>query len=155
MNKGTLMGFISSDIKSEDMSLRNGESMRKCSFNIACQRKSKNDTADFPRVVAFGRVAEIVESYFAKGKGICVEYHIQTGSYTNKEGKKIYQTDLVVDSVEFPPVKKSEMAYSSEGGATFKESREESTQESPAPMPEDGEFMNIPENIDDELPFRK
>lgn len=163
MNKGTLIGFISSDIKSENITLKNGETMKKIGFNIACQRKGKGAGADFPRLVAFGKTAEVIEQYMSKGRGCIIEFHVQTGSYTNKEGKKIYSTDLVCDSIEFPPVKKNEESQdysdnthtSESGGATFGEMV--ANQNEP-PKQQEEEFINIPENISDDelddLPFR-
>jgi single-strand DNA-binding protein len=110
MNKGYAMGFISSDIRTEVMNLKSGEQMTKARFSVACNKKSKdkNAGADFIGFVELGKTADNIAKWFAKGKGIFVEYHVSTGSYTNKEGKKVYTTDLVVDSYEFPPVRKNE-----------------------------------------------
>lgn len=156
MNKGTFIGFISSDIKGEDISLKSGETMRKVSFNIACNRKGKNAGADFPRVVAFGKVGEIVEKYFGKGKGVIVEYHVQTSKYNNKDGKTIYQTDLVCDSVEFPPIRKDEENSTPVGNSDNSENVSEDTHPTDIPPSQPAEdFMNIPDNIDSDLPFRK
>ena len=146
MNKGTLIGFISSDIKSETITLKSGESMKKVGFNIACQRKGKDAGADFPRVVAFGKVAEIVEKYLSKGRGCIVQFHIQTSKYTNKDGKTIYQTDLICDEVEFPPIKKSE-----------EQSQEQQAEQTTGNQPSapDDFVNNIPDDLDmGELPFR-
>lgn len=164
MNKGTLIGFISSDIKSETINLKNGETMLKVGFNIACNRKTKDKTADFPRVIAFGKTAEVIEKYLGKGRGVIVQFHVQTSSYTNKEGKKIYQTDLVCDEVEFPPVRRDEEStpvsesYSTDtiNNDTHIESTD-SPQSNEQPSAPDDSFMNIPDDLDSEigeLPFR-
>ena len=151
MNKGTLIGFISSDIKSETLNLKNGETMKKVGFNIACNRKSKDKSADFPRVVAFGKTAEVIEKYLGKGRGVIVQFHVQTSSYTNKEGKKIYQTDLVCDEIEFPPVRRDEESIPVNNTSDNTSSNNDTyTQQS---APNDG-FMDIPDDITDSLPFR-
>lgn len=145
MNKGTLIGFISSDIKAETLNLKNGETMKKVGFNIACNRKSKDKSADFPRVVAFGKTADVIEQYLGKGRGVIVQFHVQTSKYTNKEGKTIYQTDLICDEVEFPPVRRDEGQVSSNN-----DTHTENNQVS-AP---DTDFINVPDDIESELPFR-
>ena len=149
MNKGYAMGFISSDIKSEMMNLKNGDQMIKVRFSVACRRKTKDNTADYLNFTALGKTAETIEKYFMKGRGIFVEYHISTGSYTNKEGKKVYTQDLMVDAFEFPPVKKSEEQISNGGGNSFGEMMNPE----PKQASDDG-FMNVPDNIVDDLPFR-
>ena len=94
-------------------------------------------TADFINVVAFGKTAEFIEKYTQKGTKLLVEGRIQTGSYTNKEGQKIYTTDVVIESAEFAESK----------GA------QENRNSAPAPAPAVDDFINIPEGIDEELPF--
>lgn len=143
MNKGTLIGFISSDIRGDDLKLKSGETMRKISFSIACNRKGKNAGADFPWVIAFGKTAETIEKYMQKGKGIIVEFHVQTSSYKNKEGKTIYQTDLVCDAFEFAPIRKSEENAATEEQATANNATQTD------------DFMNVDDEDIDDLPFRK
>ena len=154
MNKGTLIGFISSDIKSETLNLKNGETMKKIGFNIACQRKGKNAGADFPRVIAFGRTAEIVEQYMCKGKGCIIEFHVQTSSYTNKEGKRIYQTDLICDSIEFPPIRKDEESTPVNNQQAYNQQPDDTHTEETPPSAPDEQFINIPESDFPDLPFR-
>jgi single-strand DNA-binding protein len=150
MNKGTLIGFISSDIKSETLNLKNGETMKKVGFNIACNRKSKDKSADFPRVVAFGKTADVIEQYLGKGRGVIVQFHVQTSKYTNKEGKTIYQTDLVCDEIEFPPVRKDEESTPvADSNGNMSPNNDTHSQSAP-----DDSFMNIPDDIEDSLPFR-
>lgn len=156
MNKGFASGFISSDIKSETINTKNGE-MRKIKFSIACNRKVKGE-ADFPWFEAIGKTAETIERYLTKGKGIYVEYHISTGKYTNKEGKTVYTSTNLIDSFEFPPVRRdeetspvSDASYENQDNDTHTEDNSE-----PPKQPE-SEFMSIPDDIDDgigELPFR-
>ena len=107
-------------------------------FNIAVDRRYKRedgDNADFINCVAFGKTAEFIEKYFSKGKRIGVTGRIQTGSYNNNDGYKVYTTDVVVETAEF---------VESKGSAT-------NTDSSNAPV-DDG-FLNIPDAIQEELPF--
>lgn len=151
MNKGFASGFISSDIKSETLNTKNGD-MKKISFSIACNRKAKGE-ADFPWFVAFGKIAGNIESFFKKGRGIYVEYKLQTGSFTNKEGKKIYTEDKVITEFEFPPIRKSEEQSASEPEAT--ENTQNEVQEQTSEPPKAPDFNNIPDDLDGmELPFR-
>ena len=115
-------------------------------FSIAVDRKFKRDgeqTADFINIVAFKQTAEFIEKYFSKGNKIVIEGHIQTGSYTNQEGQKIYTTDVIAREVEFGESKNSNNA-----NGPANESR-------PAPSSAIGDgFMNIPDGVEDEgLPF--
>ena len=113
------------------------------SFTVALDRRSRNaeQTADFPNCVAFGKTAEFIEKYFHKGMRIGGTGRIQTRTYENREGRKVYVTEIVLEQVEFVESKGQQ-------SAPAKESR-------PAPSnePLDG-FMNIPDEIGDmELPF--
>lgn len=113
------------------------------SFTVALDRRSRNaeQTADFPNCVAFGKTAEFIEKYFHKGMRIGGTGRIQTRTYENREGRKVYVTEIVLEQVEFVESKGQQ-------SAPAKESR-------PAPSndPLDG-FMNIPDGLDDiELPF--
>ena len=144
MNKWIGMGFISSDIKMETINTKDGNTMEKARFSIACQKKSKNGGANFIQVVALGNMATTLNKWFAKGKGIYVECEINTGSYTNKDGKKVYTEEKIITYWEFPPVRKDE----SESAAP----NDTRSEERPA-APDDG-FMDIPDDIEGELPFR-
>ncbi len=109
------------------------------------RRSNNNDeqTADFINCVAFGKSGEFAEKYFKKGMKVLVTGRIQTGSYTNKEGQKVYTTDVVVDDQEFCESKNA----SAENGGFVPAAK----QETPAEV-DDG-FMNIPDGIDETLPF--
>ena len=104
------------------------------------RRSNNNDeqTADFINCVAFGKSGEFAEKYFKKGMKVLVTGRIQTGSYTNKEGQKVYTTDVVVDDQEFCESKNA----SAENGGFVPAAK----QETPAEV-DDG-FMNIPDGID-------
>ena len=107
-------------------------------FSLAVERRFKQENgadADFINIVSFGKTAEFIEKYFHKGMKIALNGRIQTGSYTDKDGKKVYTTDIVAENVEF---------CESKGNST--------NNESSAPT-QDGDFMNVPDGIDEELPF--
>ena len=104
-------------------------------YTLACDRKYKKEgepSADFISCVAFGKAAEFAEKYLDKGTKIIVSGRIQTGSY-EKDGQKIYTTDIVVEEQEFAESKK-------DNGK-------------PQPAPDNGEWMNVPDTAVDELPF--
>ena len=151
MNKGYLGGFISSDIRESDISCKDGSSMKKAQFSIACQRKGKNAGADFIFVTALGKNAENIIRFFEKGKGISVTYHIQTGSYKNKEGKTIYTEDKVIDEFEFPYLRKADEQAANEPQPETPESQPE---QQAADSSSEG-FMDVPDTNLNDLPFRK
>lgn len=111
-------------------------------FTLACDRRYKKEgeeqTADYIPVVAFGRSAEFVSNYVKKGMKLGVFAHVQTGSYTNKEGQKVYTTDFVADQIEFCESKRA-AAPSTEGAAPT--------------AADEGEFLPLPEGVEEELPF--
>lgn len=114
-------------------------------FTLAVDRRFKQDggpTADFPSCVAFGKTAEFIERYFHQGMKLELTGRIQTGSYTNKDGAKVYTTDVIAEQVGFGESKSASQNHegSSEPGGGF--------------GPEEGDgFMNVPDGIDEELPF--
>lgn len=148
MNKVILMGRLTRDA---EIRYSQGENARAVArFTLAVDRRFKRDgdeqTADFINCVAFGRTAEFLERFGRKGTKFVAEGRIQTGSYNNKEGQRVYTTDVVVENVEFAESKNSS---SGGGGGGF---------EQPADRPSPGDaagdgFMNIPEGISGELPF--
>lgn len=110
-------------------------------FSLAVDRRYKSEngpTADFLNCVAFGRTAEFIEKYFRKGMRMGCQGRIQTGSYTNNDGQKVYTTDVVVESCEFVESKASQQPEENNNGF--------------GPADENG-FMNIPDDIDEEIPF--
>ena len=144
MNKVILMGRLTRD---PEIRYSQGENpLAIARYTLAVDRKktkaNEDAGADFISCVALGRNGEFAEKYLKKGTKICIEGHIQTGSYTNKDGVKVYTTDVVVESQEFAE---------SKGGM----SEEEKNARDDAIMQgysEEG-FMNIPSGIDEELPF--
>lgn len=113
-------------------------------FSLAVDRRFKKDgdqTADFINCVAFGKTGEFIEKYGHKGTKFVVEGRIYTGSYTNKDGQKVYTTDVVVEQVEF-----AESKASADGNATGNTYNFDSST--------NAGFMNIPDGVEDEgLPF--
>lgn len=105
MNKVILLGRLTKDVDFRDGSTAVAK------FSLAVDRKYKKEgdqTADFISCVGFGKTAEFVQKYFAKGSKILVEGRWQTGSYTNKDGQKVYTNDCVVEQVDFADSKKPE-----------------------------------------------
>ena len=147
MNKVILMGRLTRD---PEVRYSQGESANAVArYTLAVDRRFKRDgdaTADFINCVSFGRAAEFAEKYLRQGVKIAVTGRIQTGSYTNKDGVRVYTTEVIVEEQEF-----AESRAESEANRS-------SFQSSPAPGPApsidagDG-FMNIPDGIDEELPF--
>lgn len=115
-------------------------------FTVAVDRRFSRDgesSADFISCVAFGKTAEFMEKYFYKGKRVGLNGRIQTGSYTNKEGQKVYTTDVITENVEFVESKGTD----DNSGGGFSQRPE------PSNAIGDG-FMNIPDGVEDEgLPF--
>lgn len=146
MNKVILMGRLTRDA---EIRYSQGESSTAIArFSLAVDRRFRRDneeqTADFINCVAFGRTAEFLERFGRKGTKFVLEGRIQTGSYTNKDGQRVYTTDVVAENVEFAESKNNSSAGNDFGGAP--------SAPSPSGATGDG-FMNIPEGIDEELPF--
>ena len=150
MNKVILMGRLTRD--PEIRYSQGNDQMAIARYTLAVDRRfnrNGDQTADFINCVAFGRSAEFAEKYLHQGTKIVVTGRIQTGSYTNKDGQRVYTTDVVVEEQEFA---ESKSAAASNGGdssyAAYTPSRPE-----PSQAAGDG-FMAIPDGVDDEgLPF--
>lgn len=144
MNKVILMGRLTRD---PDIRYTQGESsMAVARFTLAVDRRFKRDgeqSADFISCVAFGKGAEFIEKYFRQGLRVTVSGRIQTGSYTNREGQKVYTTDVVLEEQEFAESRREQEA----GG------NQERRREPGQPVPGADGFMSIPDGIDEELPF--
>ena len=145
MNKVILMGRLTRD---PEVRYSQGEQATAIArYPLAVDRRFRREgdqqTADFIGCVAFGRQGEFAEKYLRKGTKIAITGRIQTGSYTNKDGQKVYTTDVVVEEQEFA---ESKAASEGNGGLT------PADRPSPSVAAGDG-FMNIPDGIDEELPF--
>ena len=143
MNKVQLVGRLTRD---PEIRYSQGENATATArFSVAVNRRFKNAEgnydADFINCVAFGKTAEFIEKYFRKGMAIGLTGRIQTGSYTNKDGQKVYTTDVVVEETEFVESKGTSSA-------------DNSNTSRPAPnVANNNDFMSIPDGVDEELPF--
>lgn len=135
MNKVEIVGRLTRDV--EIRTTENGTVTAR--FSIAVSRRFKNVEgvyeADFINCVAFGKTAEFIEKYFSKGSMIGVTGRIQTGSYTNKDGQKVYTTDVVIEECEF---------------VTSKSDNNNTTKPEDPVTPD---FVDVPANTDEELPW--
>lgn len=140
MNKTVLMGRLTADPQVRYSQGDNATAVAR--YTLAVNRKFKKDgepTADFIPCVVFGRLAEFTEKYFRKGMQVAVSGRIQTGSYTNKDGNKVYTTDVVVEEQEFAESKAANQQNQQSAGS--------------GSIPASDGFMNIPDGMDEELPF--
>ena len=138
MNKVILMGRLCADPEVRYSQNQNQTAVAR--YRLAVDRRFKREgeqTADFISCVAFGKAAEFAEKYLRQGTKIALTGRIQTGSYTNREGQKVYTTDVVVEEQEFAESKGA--SGNIEGSA-------------PQATDPDG-FMSLPDGIDEELPF--
>lgn len=140
MNKVILMGRLTKDPETRYSETKTGEQLAISRFTLAVDRRGRQQegqqTADFISCVAFGKQGEFVEKYTKQGTKLAITGRIQTGSYTNKDGQKIYTTDVVVEEAEFAESKK-----------------QESKPQEETPPASEG-FMDIPEGIEESLPFK-
>lgn len=130
LNKVILMGRLTRDPDVRYSQTQSGDNMCIARYTLAVDRRGKDAGADFISCVAFGKNGEFAEKYLHQGTKIAVSGRIQTGSFTNKEGQKVYTTDVVVEEHEFAESK------------------------STAPSPEDNGFIKVPEGIERDLPFK-
>ena len=148
MNKSFLLGRLARD----PSNTYTPDGLAITRYTLAVNRmKTKNNEdpgADFIQCVAFGKSAEFAEKYFKKGTKLVIVGRIQTGSYTDKDGNKVYTTEIVIEQQEFAE---------SKGSSSDREARDQASAEAagvsgPSQADTDG-FMNIPEGIEEELPF--
>ena len=149
MNKVILMGRLTRDPEVRYSAGENALAIAR--YTLAVDRRFRRDgeaSADFIQCVSFGRTAEFAEKYFRQGMRVLISGRIQTGSYTNRDGQKVYTTDIVVDDQEFADSKNASSGNEGGYGNSYQQSR-------PAPSSAIGDgFMNIPDGVEDEgLPF--
>lgn len=145
MNKVILMGRLTRDPETRYKQGDNSqESMCVARYTLAVDRRGGKregqQSADFISCVAFGKTGEFAEKYFRQGMRVTISGRIQTGSYTNREGQKVYTTVVVIEEQEF-----AESKGESQGSRQGEQGQR-------CPVGDDG-FMNIPDGIDEELPF--
>lgn len=145
MNRVVLMGRLTKD---PDIRESNGTLIARYTLAVDRRRKTQDgQTADFISCVSFskdgdkGGGAVFLKNYCSKGTKLVIGGRIQTGSYTNKDGQKVYTTDVVTDDIEFAESKNSAPE------------KQEQANNGTAMGSQDGGFMNVPDNIDEELPF--
>ncbi|MBO6113235.1 MAG: single-stranded DNA-binding protein [Lachnospiraceae bacterium] len=149
MNKVILMGRLTRD---PDVRYSQAEPpLAVARFTLAVDRRFRrqnesgdDQNADFISCVAFGKQGEFVEKYAHKGTKFCIAGRIQTGRYTNKDGQTVYTTDVVCEEIDFAESKAAQSVNTGGADSGFKPS---------APAGADDGFMNIPDEIDDDLPF--
>ena len=149
MNKVILMGRLTRDAEIRYSQGENSTAIAR--FTLAVDRRFHRDneeqTADFISCVAFGRTAEFLERFGRKGTKFVLEGRIQTGSYTNKDGQRVYTTDVVAENVEF-----AESKGGNAGGGQTAPNPGAADPFAGGTAGGDG-FLNIPDGIDEELPF--
>ena len=154
MNKVILMGRLTRD---PDVRVSTGErQMSIARYTLAVDRRGRRtdnggeQTADFISCVAFDRAAEFAEKYFHQGMRVSISGRIQTGSYTNKDGVKVYTTEVIVEEQEFA---ESKNAGGNNGGYSAPQHNNPAPSANTSDLGSADGFMNIPDGIDEELPF--
>lgn len=148
MNKVILMGRLTRD---PEVRYGGSSNMAIAKFSIAVDRRFKRDgepTADFFNCTAFGKTGEFIEKYFHKGTKVVIDGELRNDNYTNKEGQKVYGMNIIANSVEFAESKAASQGYNA--GAAGQQ---------PAGSADTGadagdDFMNIPDSVDEKLPFK-
>ena len=151
MNKVILMGRLTRDPEVRYSQGENGSAVAR--FSLAVDRRFKragDAEADFFNCTAFGRQAEFVERYLKRGTKMVVTGRIQNDNYTNRDGQKVYSVQIIVEELEFAESKASSDSYAASHPRT--EAAPAPSMPSPSAASADG-FMNIPDGIDEELPF--
>lgn len=131
MNRWVGIGRLTKDADVRYTQNQSGENMAIARYTLAVDRRGKDAGADFISCVAFGKNAEFAEKYLHQGMKIGVSGRIQTGNYTNKDGQKVYTTDVVVEEQEFCESKKSDQQTEQDNG-----------------------FVKVPEGIENDLPWK-
>lgn len=148
MNKVIIMGRLTRDPEVRYTEGDNSIAIARYTLAIDRRKTQQNQDpgADFPSCVAFGKNGEFAEKYLRKGSKILIEGRIQTGSYEDKNGNKVYTTEIVVEHQEFAESK----------GSSDRDARDQASLEAAGieqPSTDGNGFMNIPEGIEEELPF--
>lgn len=157
MNKALITGRLTRD-PNVRYTTTGDKSMAIARFTLAVDRRrsrgqeGNGQTADFISCVAFGKTGEFVEKYAHKGQKFDICGHIQTGSYQNKDGQTVYTTDIVVDEIEFGETKGSGSNSAPQQAQQHQAPAGDAANQPMADGLGDG-FMNVPDEIEDELPF--
>lgn len=150
MNKTILIGRLTRDPDVRYTKTSKGDNMAIARYNLAIGRKGKDAGTDYISCVAFGKQGEFAEKYLRQGIKVAITGHIQTGSYTNKDGQKVYTTDVVVEEHEFCESKNSE---NTQPAANVNPNNDTHTENNQPSAPNDS-FMDVPDDILNDLPFK-
>ncbi len=152
MNKVFLMGRLTRD---PEVRYTQGERQTVVAkYSVAVDRRFKRDgdpDADFFNCTAFGKQAEFCEKYLHKGTKVVVEGRLQNDNYTNKDGNKVYSIQVITESIEFAESKKAAEGYQGGGNGDGYGARGAATENAGGGAADD--FVNVPEGIEDNLPF--
>ena len=158
MNKVILMGRLTRD--PEVRYSQGATSTAVARFSIAVDRRFKREgepDADFFNCTAFGKQGEFVEKYLHKGTKVVLSGRVQNDNYTNKEGQQVYGTRIMVDEIEFAESKNAagsgDNGYANGGSNYSNNNNYGGNKTQAAPGGAGDGFMNIPDGIDEELPF--
>ena len=167
MNKVELMGRLTRNPETRYSSAQDGTQTAITRYTLAIDRGMARDgqqSADFIPCVCFGKSAEFAQKYFTQGLKIAVIGRIQTGSYTNKEGQKVYTTDIVVEEQEFAesknqgqqgqPQQQGQAQQPQQGGAYYPPQQQPQQGGAYYPPQQPGGFMDIPPGFEADLPFK-
>lgn len=142
MNKVVIMGRLTKDPVIRLPEYQDGTTVARYTLAVDRRRsRQQEQSADFISCVAFGKAAERVQKYLHKGTKICISGRIQTGSYTKQDGTKVYTTDVIAEEQEFA---ESKAASQNCASATEEPAGQQAAM--------DG-FMNIPDGVDENVPF--
>lgn len=155
MNKAILIGRLTRDPDVRYTKTSKGDDMVIAKYTLAIDRRNvrKGDnqqSADYISCVAFGKNGEFAEKYLRQGIKVAITGHIQTGSYTNKDGQKVYTTDVVVEEHEFCESKNTENTQPAANESPNNDTHTENNQ----PSAPNNSFMDVPDDILDDLPFK-
>ena len=169
MNKVILMGRLTRDPDVRYYNDQNGQQSAIARYTLAVDRSGRHQdgqqSADFISCVAFGKRGEFAQQYFRQGTKIAISGRIQTGSYTDKNGQKVYTTDINVEEQEFAEGRQDGQQTQQQGAGQPRSNLAATSQQAPqqaggyyqqqAPRQTPGEaWMNIPQGIENDLPFR-
>lgn len=143
MNKLFFMGRVTKDIPEEDVIYTSGDNPTCIAhFNIAVDRRYKKNnedtSADFFRITTFGKTAEFAKNYLKKGTKIVIEGRIENNNYTDTNGNKVFRDQIIADNIEFAESKKAAADANGSGGTKV----------------DDKGFIDVPDGLESELPFR-
>lgn len=127
------------------------KSMCIAKFGLAVERRGRDNGVDYPNMTAFGKTGEFVEKYVKKGTKVIVRSHYQSGSYTNRDGQKVYTHDFVIDEIEFAESRATAAQNQNAQTAPQTNSQPQTTQQTPANNVD--AYVNIPDAIGEDLPF--